>query len=164
MSVEVLDSATIVNFVEDEEAFTVSIRDRFAHLDTDQDGLLSFAEMMKELQSLRVFETHFGIDVKRDPEELARVYGSLFEQFDHDSNGRVDLEEFKEETKLMMLAMANGRCGWPTLESFEGAGVIASPGICDGDKSVDTTSTGPSVANLFGGGCSKCSVPALRLS
>ncbi|KAF2292354.1 hypothetical protein GH714_020469 [Hevea brasiliensis] len=108
MSVEVLDGATIVNFVEDEEAFTVSIRDRFAHLDTDQDGLLSYAEMLKELQSLRVFETHFGIDVKRDPEELARVYGSLFEQFDHDLNGRVDLEEFKEETKQMMLAMANG--------------------------------------------------------
>ncbi|XWS75832.1 hypothetical protein CRYUN_Cryun01aG0125900 [Craigia yunnanensis] len=93
MSVEVLDSATIVSFVEDEEAFNVSIRDRFAHLDT---------------ASLRVFETHFGIDVKTDPKELANVYNSLFVQFDHDSNGTVDLEEFKAETKSMMLAMANG--------------------------------------------------------
>ncbi|KAG8640522.1 uncharacterized protein LOC110608286 [Manihot esculenta] len=108
MSVEVLDGATIVNFVEDEEAFTVSVRDRFDNLDTDQDGLLSYAEMLKELQSLRVFETHFGIDVKTDPEELARIYSSLFDQFDHDLSGRVDLEEFKEETKQMMLAMANG--------------------------------------------------------
>jgi hypothetical protein len=107
MSVEVLDAATIVNFVEDEEAFNVSIRDRFARLDTDRDGLLSYAEMLKELQSLRVFETHFGIDVKPDPDELAHVYDSLFIQFDHDSNGAVDLEEFKEETKQMMLAMAN---------------------------------------------------------
>ncbi|KAF2293213.1 hypothetical protein GH714_040211 [Hevea brasiliensis] len=73
MSVEVLDGATIVNFVEDEEAFTMSIRERFAHLDIDQDGLLSYTEMLKELQSLRVFETHFGIDVKREPEELARM-------------------------------------------------------------------------------------------
>lgn len=107
MSVEVLDAATIFNFVEDEEAFNVSIRDRFARLDTDQDGLLSYAEMLKELQSLRVFETHFGIDEKPDPDELASVYDSLFMQFDHDSNGAVDLEEFKEETKKMMLTMAN---------------------------------------------------------
>ena len=57
---------------------------------------------------MRVFETHFGIDVKRDPDELAHVYDSLFEKFDHDANGAVDLEEFKMETKRMMLAMANG--------------------------------------------------------
>ncbi|GMI96541.1 hypothetical protein like AT2G44310 [Hibiscus trionum] len=108
MSVEVLDGATIVSFVEDEEAFNVSIRNRFAHLDSDHDGLLSYTELLKELQSLRVFETHFGIDVKTDPDELAHVYESLFVQFDHDSNGAVDLEEFKSETKGMMLAMANG--------------------------------------------------------
>ncbi|MCI90008.1 hypothetical protein A2U01_0111297, partial [Trifolium medium] len=29
--------------------------------------------MLKELQGLRVFETHFGIDVESDPDELARV-------------------------------------------------------------------------------------------
>ncbi|KAM1164720.1 hypothetical protein ACFX13_024825 [Malus domestica] len=108
MSVEVLDGATIVNFVEDEEAFTRSVRDRFACLDTNHDGLLSYTEMLKELQSLRVFETHYGIDVKPNPEEIAHVYDSLFLQFDHDSNGTVDLEEFKAETKRMMLAMANG--------------------------------------------------------
>ena len=75
---EVLDSATIVNFIEDEEAFNVSIRDQFALFDTDRDGLLSYAELLKELQSLRVFETHFGIDVKTDPKEFAHVYNSLF--------------------------------------------------------------------------------------
>jgi hypothetical protein len=98
MSVEVLDAATIFNFVED-EAFSVSIRDRFALLDTDQDGLLSYAKMLNELQSLRVFETHFGIDVKPDLNELARVYDSMFMQFDHDSNGAIDREEFKEEPR-----------------------------------------------------------------
>ncbi|PON56088.1 Parvalbumin [Trema orientale] len=108
MSVEVLDATTIVNFVEDQEAFHVSICDRFAHLDTNHDGLLSYAEMLKELKSLRVFETHFGIDVKPNPDELAQVYGKLFDLFDHDSSGTVDLEEFKSETKRMMLAMANG--------------------------------------------------------
>ncbi|KAG6721172.1 hypothetical protein I3842_03G099000 [Carya illinoinensis] len=71
MSVEVLDAATIFNFVDDEEAFEISVCDRFAHLDTNHDGLLSYVEMLKELQCLRVFETHFGIDVKPDPDELA---------------------------------------------------------------------------------------------
>ncbi|KAF9688250.1 hypothetical protein SADUNF_Sadunf02G0177700 [Salix dunnii] len=108
MSVEILDGATIVNFMEDEEAFNVQIRDRFAHLDTDHDGRLSYGEMLKELQCLRVLETHFGVDVETDPDELVRVYDSLFVQFDHDLNGTVDLEEFKSETKQMMLAMANG--------------------------------------------------------
>lgn len=108
MSVEVLDSNTIVNFVQDEEAFNMMISNHFARLDTNQDGLLSYAEMLKELQSLRVFETHFGVDVETDPTELAHVYDSLFLQFDHDCNGSVDLEEFKAETKRMMIAMANG--------------------------------------------------------
>ncbi|CAJ1841500.1 unnamed protein product [Sphenostylis stenocarpa] len=108
MSVEMLDGATIVNFLQDEEAFSVSVCKRFAHLDTDNDGLLSYAEMLKELQSLRVLETHFGIDVEPDPDELARVYESLFVQFDHNLNGTIDLDEFKKETKQMMLAMADG--------------------------------------------------------
>ncbi|XP_021890167.1 uncharacterized protein LOC110808859 [Carica papaya] len=133
MSVELLDSATIVNFVEDEEAFNVSIRDRFNHLDIDQDGLLSYAELLKELQSLRVFETHFGIDVKTDPEELAHVYDSLFLQFDHDSNGTVDLEEFKAEIKDMMLAMANGMGFLPLQMVLEEDGFLK--------KAVDREST-----------------------
>ena len=108
MSVEILDGATIVNFVEDEVAFDISVSDLFGQLDKDNDGLLSYCEMMNELKRLRVFETHFGIDVKTEEEEATRVYDSLFVQFDHDLNGRVDLIEFKEETKKMMIAMANG--------------------------------------------------------
>ncbi|XP_028801327.1 uncharacterized protein LOC114756549 [Neltuma alba] len=108
MSVEILDGATIVSFVEDEEAFNVSVSDLFDQLDADKDGLLSYGEMLNELKRLRVFETHFGIDVKTEQDEAARVYDSLFVQFDHDLNGRVDLREFKEETKKMMIAMANG--------------------------------------------------------
>ncbi|CAI0419991.1 unnamed protein product [Linum tenue] len=108
MSVEVLDGNTIVKFVGDEEAFTVSVHELFVNLDSDHDGQLSYSEMLKELQSLRVFETHFRIDESMSPSELASVYESLFTKFDHDSNGTVDLEEFKAETRQMMLAMASG--------------------------------------------------------
>lgn len=108
MSVEILDSETIVNFVEDEAAFGAFIRERFAHLDTNHDGLLSYSEMLEELQSLRVTQNDFEIDVKLDPDEVSSVYSALFLQFDRDLNGTVDLDEFKTETKRMMLGMANG--------------------------------------------------------
>jgi len=107
MSVELLDGAIILGFIEDDEAFNGSVQDLFSHLDTNQDGLLTYSEMLKELQCFRMIETHFGIDVKTDPGELSHIYNSLFLQFDHDSNETMDLEEFKAETKQMMVAMAN---------------------------------------------------------
>ncbi|KAK9084714.1 hypothetical protein Sjap_025125 [Stephania japonica] len=108
MSVEVLDGATIRGFVEDRRAFQRLVRERFEELDTDHDGLLCYAEMVKELEKLRVFETHFGVDVKSDHDEISGVYKLMFKQFDHNANGSVDFEEFEAETKNMMLAMANG--------------------------------------------------------
>ncbi|KAF9687786.1 hypothetical protein SADUNF_Sadunf02G0129200 [Salix dunnii] len=63
--------------------------------------------MLKELQGLRVMKTRFGVDVETDRNELVQVYDSLFVQFDHDLNVTMDLEEFKAETRQMMLAMAN---------------------------------------------------------
>ncbi|KAK7372572.1 hypothetical protein VNO80_05957 [Phaseolus coccineus] len=119
MSVEILDCATIVGFVEDEESFGECVRELFWQLDTDKDGVLSYAEMMKELQRMRVLEMHFGVDVKHEPEEVARVYESMFVQFDHDLNGRVDMEEFKVETKEIMLAMANGLGSLPVQMALE---------------------------------------------
>ncbi|MED6135451.1 hypothetical protein PIB30_046606 [Stylosanthes scabra] len=100
MSVEIIDGTTITSFVEDEEAFSASVSDLFAQLDADKDGLLSYTEM-------------------RDTEEVARVYVSLFEQFDHDMNGSVDEDEFKKETKKMMLAMANGLGSMPVQMALE---------------------------------------------
>ncbi|CAA6670833.1 unnamed protein product [Spirodela intermedia] len=110
MSVEVLDGATVRNFVEDESSFNGSVDGRFAALDTDSDGLLSYDEMAGEIESLRVMGTHFGgvDEVTPAPEELRQLYGSLFAQFDRDGNGTVDLEEFRSETKEMLLAVANG--------------------------------------------------------
>ncbi|KAJ0987010.1 hypothetical protein J5N97_005366 [Dioscorea zingiberensis] len=109
MSVEILDGETIRSFVEDEQAFNISVESRFASLDTDNNGRLSYIEMMKELLSLRVIETHFGVDnIGLSHEELVQVYGSLFSRFDHNGDGTVDLEEFRAEMKEMMLAVANG--------------------------------------------------------
>ncbi|KAJ6818574.1 uncharacterized protein M6B38_406560 [Iris pallida] len=110
MSVVILDGATIRDFVEDEAAFDSSVRDWFARLDTNHDGLLSFSEMAGELASLRVLETHFGVDDgagRMGAEELVVLYRELFARFDHDGDGSVDMEEFRSEMKEVMLAVAS---------------------------------------------------------
>ncbi|EXB80813.1 hypothetical protein L484_020067 [Morus notabilis] len=109
LSTEILDGATILNFIKDEEAFTFAVRRRFAELDTDNDGLLRYDEMLKELQSLRVIESDdTGTVLKNDPAKDDEVYRSLFSQFDHDSDGAVSLAEYTAETKKMMVAIADG--------------------------------------------------------
>ncbi|KAK6935047.1 hypothetical protein RJ641_035202 [Dillenia turbinata] len=63
---------------------------------------------MRSLQGREVDRLQSKVDPY--PDELTSVYSSLFLQFDHDSNGSVDLEEFKAEMKEMMLAMAWDAC------------------------------------------------------
>ncbi|EMS59685.1 hypothetical protein TRIUR3_05531 [Triticum urartu] len=110
MSVEILDGKTVQSFVEDEGAFNASVDGRFAALDANHDGLLSYAEMAGELMSLRVLEKHFGVDEAGalGPDELAGLYRGLFARFDHDGNGTVDRDEFRAEMKEVMLAVASG--------------------------------------------------------
>ncbi|XP_047046666.1 uncharacterized protein LOC124651664 [Lolium rigidum] len=110
MSVEILDGRTVQSFVEDEGAFNASVDGRFAALDANHDGLLSYAEMAAELMSLRVLEKHFGVDEAGvlGPDELAGLYHDLFVRFDRDGDGAVDKEEFRAEMKEVMLAVASG--------------------------------------------------------
>ncbi|TKW11056.1 hypothetical protein SEVIR_6G209350v4 [Setaria viridis] len=109
MSVEILDGSTVRSFVEDESAFNSSVDGRFASLDADHDGLLSYEEMAGELMSLRVLEKHFGVDEAAiEPHELGALYHGLFAKFDRDGSGEVDRDEFRAEMREVMLAVANG--------------------------------------------------------
>ncbi|XP_078443043.1 uncharacterized protein LOC144712647 [Wolffia australiana] len=111
MSVVVLDGATIRDFVEDEGSFNGFVDSRFAVLDVDNDGLLSYAEMLRELESIPAVDSQFdGADEPSAEanEDVRKLYGSLFAQFDRDGSGAVDLEEFRAETRAMLLAVANG--------------------------------------------------------
>ncbi|PKA61028.1 calcium-dependent protein kinase [Apostasia shenzhenica] len=108
MSVVVLDGSTVRAFVSDEEAFTKSVDGRFASLDLNGDGVLSRSELRRALETFRLMETHFGVDAVTPPEQISALYDSIFDQFDCDGSGTVDLPEFRSEMKKILLAIADG--------------------------------------------------------
>ncbi|KAF3617007.1 hypothetical protein FXO38_34240 [Capsicum annuum] len=108
MAVVIIDGSTVRDFVYNEEAFTKAIDKGFTDLDLNNDGVLSRSELRKAFESLRLIESHFGVDVAATPEELTNLYDSIFEKFDCDHNGTVDREEFGNEMRKIMLAIADG--------------------------------------------------------
>ncbi|KAK4372233.1 hypothetical protein RND71_007617 [Anisodus tanguticus] len=108
MGVVIIDGSTIQDFVNDEEAFTKAIDKGFTHLDLNNDGVLSRSELRKAFESLRLIESHFGVEVAATSEELTKLYDSIFEKFDCDHNGTVDRAEFGNEMRRIMLAIADG--------------------------------------------------------
>ncbi|KAA8515735.1 hypothetical protein F0562_018654 [Nyssa sinensis] len=113
------DGTTVRDFVSDETQFQKSVDERFAMLDLNNDGVLSRSELRKAFESFRLIETHFGVDVSTTPEELTRLYDSIFEGFDCDHSGTVDLEEFRAEMKKIMLAIADGLGSCPIQMALE---------------------------------------------
>lgn len=108
MGVIIIDGSTVRSFVNDEPHFKTTVDARFASLDANNDGVLSKSEMRKAFESMRLLETHFGVDTALPPEELTRLYDSVFLSFDGDQNGTVDRDEFRSEMKKIMLAIADG--------------------------------------------------------
>lgn len=108
MGVIILDGSTVRDFVADVPAFEKSVDARFAALDLNGDGVLSRSELRKAMETFRLTERHFGVDVVTPPEQLAALYDSIFEQFDCDHSGTVDLPEFRAEMKKILLAIADG--------------------------------------------------------
>ncbi|XP_057459129.1 uncharacterized protein LOC130749771 [Lotus japonicus] len=108
MGVVIIDGTTVRDFVNDEASFTKSVDEQFAALDLNNDGVLSRAELRTAFESMRLIEAHFGIDVATPPEQLTKIYDSVFDTFDGDGSGTVDRLEFRSEIKKIMLAVADG--------------------------------------------------------
>ncbi|KAG2670260.1 hypothetical protein I3760_14G077400 [Carya illinoinensis] len=68
---------------------------------------------------MRLIESHFGIDVATTPEQLTKLYDSIFEKFDCDGSGTVDMDEFRAEMKKIMLAIADGLGSSPIQMALE---------------------------------------------
>ncbi|XP_031091916.1 uncharacterized protein LOC115996699 [Ipomoea triloba] len=108
MGVVIIDGSTVRNFVNDDEVFNKAVDERFTTLDLNDDGVLSRSELRKAFESFRLNETHFGVDAATPPEDLPKLYDSIFEKFDLDQSGSIDRDEFKSEMKKIMLAIADG--------------------------------------------------------
>ncbi|KAI6706274.1 hypothetical protein NL676_009236 [Syzygium grande] len=108
MGVVIIDGTTVRSFVADEQQFKKSVDEKFAALDVNGDGVLSRSELRRAFESMRLIESDFGVDVATPPQELTALYDSIFERFDGDGSGAVDLEEFRSEMRAIMLAIADG--------------------------------------------------------
>lgn len=113
MGVVVIDGSTVRDFVNDEAAFAKSVDEQFGVLDLNNDGVLSRSELRTAFESMRLIETHFGIDVATPPDQLAKLYDSIFDKFDGDRSGAVDRREFRDEMRKIMLAIADGLGSFP---------------------------------------------------
>ncbi|KAL2461354.1 Calcium-binding EF-hand family protein [Abeliophyllum distichum] len=119
MGVVIIDGSTVRSFVEDEAQFKKSVDEAFVSLDLNNDGVLSRSELRRAFESLRLIEAHFGVDVATPPEELTKLYDSIFDKFDSDQSGTVDMEEFRNELKEIMLAIADGLGSSPIQMALE---------------------------------------------
>ncbi|GMY08857.1 calcium ion binding protein, putative [Fagus crenata] len=63
MGVVVIDGSTVCDFMSDEGQFKKSVDKSFASLDLNNDGVLSRTELCKAFKTMRLLETHFGINV-----------------------------------------------------------------------------------------------------
>ncbi|KAM7264377.1 hypothetical protein ACFE04_002060 [Oxalis oulophora] len=125
MGVVVIDGSTVREFVSDEEYFKKSVEERFGALDLNHDGVLSRSELRKACESMRLSESssHYGVDVSTPtstaPDQLTKLYDSIFKQFDTDNSGTIDLQEFTAEMKKIMLAIADGLGSCPIQMALE---------------------------------------------
>ncbi|XP_039015598.1 uncharacterized protein LOC120145988 [Hibiscus syriacus] len=119
MGAVIIDGSTVRNFVTDEEHFNKCMDESFVSLDLNSDGVLCRSELRKAFESLRLIETHFGVDVTTPPEMLNELYDSVFDKFDVDGSNTVDPNEFKSEMKKILLAIADGLGSCPIQMALE---------------------------------------------
>eukprot|EP00262_Sarcandra_glabra_P008808 TRINITY_DN225_c0_g1_i1.p1 TRINITY_DN225_c0_g1~~TRINITY_DN225_c0_g1_i1.p1 ORF type:complete len:142 (+),score=9.66 TRINITY_DN225_c0_g1_i1:100-525(+) len=119
MGVIIVDGSAVREFVGDEPLFKKSVAERFADLDLNGDGILSRSELRKALETFRLIEADFGVDAITPPDQLTALYDSIFEKFDYDHSGTVDLQEFESEIKKIMLAIADGLGSAPIQVAIE---------------------------------------------
>jgi hypothetical protein len=105
MSVAMVNSSTVMEFIQDTETFNSCIKECFEMLDVDGNGMLSQRELRDGFH--RVFSLEYNL------------YDAIFKRFDEDQNGLIDPTEFRSLVKELMLAMARGFGDLPILVALE---------------------------------------------
>ncbi|KAK6915464.1 EF-hand domain [Dillenia turbinata] len=103
MVLAVIDGATVMSLIEDRKGFNECVEQRFRMLDIDGDGVLCRSDLHRGLDKTIAMECDTPSD-----EEINDLYDLIFNTFDADKNGAIDLQEFGSLMKEIMLAMARG--------------------------------------------------------
>ncbi|XP_027367777.1 calmodulin-like protein 4 [Abrus precatorius] len=103
MSVAVVNSSTVTEFVKDTAKFDGFVNEWFAMIDKNGDGKLSRDEIRGG------FGMFLALDSESQPQE------EMFKRFDEDGNGALDLKEFKSLMTEIMHAVARGIGGSPII-------------------------------------------------
>ncbi|KAI5059812.1 hypothetical protein GOP47_0026131 [Adiantum capillus-veneris] len=80
----------------------------FNDLDLNHDGTLSRSELRAAFERMRLLECTLGMPNAKTPDELNDLYNCVFEKFDADHSGTVDLAEFCMQMHDILLAIADG--------------------------------------------------------
>lgn len=100
-----VNSSTVMEFIQDTETFNSCIKECFEMLDVDGNGMLSQRELCDGFH--RVFSLEYNL------------YDAIFKRFDEDQNGVIDPMEFRSLVRELMLAMARGFGDLPVLVALE---------------------------------------------
>ncbi|TKY52140.1 calcium-binding protein CML23 [Spatholobus suberectus] len=106
MSVAVVNSSTVTAFVNDKTKFDSFVNEWFAMIDENGDGKLSCDEIRGRFGMLLPF------DSESPPQQQQQ---EIFQRFDEDGSGALELNEFKSLMTEIMHAVARGIGGSPII-------------------------------------------------
>nr|KAJ0206075.1 hypothetical protein LSAT_V11C500270080 [Lactuca sativa] len=84
-------------------AFEKCMKERFDMLDVNKDGVLSRNELHNDINDLSSVESAL-----QSKEEVNNLYNVLFEKFDTEKKGTLDIKQFNSLMKEVMIAKAHG--------------------------------------------------------
>ena len=114
MSVAMVNSSTVMRFIQDTKKFNNYINECFEMLDIDGNGKLSRELLYGGLHKLLSLENNTNQE-----EEINNLYEVIFKRFDKDEKGFIDQMEFESLIRELMLAMARGIGDLPVLVALE---------------------------------------------
>ncbi|KAK7269231.1 hypothetical protein RIF29_21949 [Crotalaria pallida] len=114
MNIAVVNSSTVTEFVDDIATFDNFVKNQFSMVDQNGDGLLSRDEIRGGLGKFMPLGSQ-----SQPPELIESMLGCIFERFDEDKKGALNLNEFKCLMREIMHALARGIGGSPITAVLE---------------------------------------------
>ena len=109
-----VNSSTVMGFIQDTKKFNNCINECFEMLDIDGNVMFSRELLYGGLHKLLSLENN-----TIQEEEINNLYEVIFKRFDKDEKCFIDRMEFESLIRKLMLAMARGIGDLPVLVAFE---------------------------------------------